>query len=242
MHFSTFRNRWPWAAGLILLGLVSLLRFGNTLAIAFESEQPSRSIGTPADGELQHGKRLPSRGPNFRAYSDLGALVGRNAVHHRVRDTVLDAYAAVARELPDATFVYGETGWPGGGSFKPHRTHQNGMAVDFFVPVRDDHGQAHRVPTHAFNRYGYDLEFDAEGRMHHHRIDFDAMAAHLNALQAAADRHGLGIRVVIFDRPLQEKLFASPGGAGLAGKMSFSRRQPWVRHDEHSHVVFVERG
>lgn len=239
MYSLTFRNRWPWMAGLLLLGLVTLLRYGNSLAIAFESPQPSRSIGTPADGALEHGKRLPSRGPNFRVYSDLGALIGRNAVHHRVRETMLDAYADVARELPDATFVYGETGWPGGGSFKPHRTHENGMAVDFFVPVRDESGQAHRVPTHAFNRYGYDLEFGADGRMQHYRIDFEAMAAHLRALDAAAHDNGLEIRMVIFDQPLQKALFATRGGGDLARRMPFSRRQPWVRHDEHYHVVFA---
>lgn len=239
---STLRFRWPWTAGLILLGLIGLLRFGNTLAIAFESTRPSRSIGTPADGELRFGKRLPSRGSNFRAYSDLGALIGRNAVHDRVRDAVLDAYAEVARELPEAKFVYGETGWPEGGRFKPHRTHENGMAVDFFVPVRDHHGRAQHVPTHAFNRYGYDLEFSADGRLLDYRIDFEAMAAHLRALQVAARKHGLEIRLVIFDKPLQDRLFASRGGGDLGQRMRFSRRQPWVRHDEHYHVVFVERG
>lgn len=232
----------PLVAGLALLGLVGLLRFGNSFAIAFENPRPSRSIGTPDDGELQFGKRLPSRGSNFRAYSDVGALLGRNSVHDRVRDVVLDAYAEVARELPEAKFVYGETGWPAGGSFKPHRTHENGMAVDFFVPVRDHHGRAHGVPTHAFNRYGYDLEFSADGRLQDYRIDFEAMAAHLRALQAAGERHGLDIRLVIFDEALQGRLFASRGGDGLEQRLPFSRWQPWVRHDEHYHVVFAERG
>lgn len=242
MDPTSLRFRWPWVAGLVVLALVGLLRYGNTLAIALESPQPSRSVGTPAEGGLHHGKRLPSRGPNFRAYSDLGALVGRNAVHHRVRDTVLDAYAQIAREMPEAKFVYGETGWPWGGSFKPHRTHENGMAVDFFVPVRDHSGRAQHVPTHAFNRYGYDLEFSADGRLHDYRIDYDAMAAHLRALQQAGQRHGLDIRVVIFDQPLQQALFASRGGAGLRHQVPFSRGKAWVRHDEHYHVVFVERG
>jgi penicillin-insensitive murein endopeptidase len=242
MNSSTLRFRWPWRVCLVLLGLIGLLRFGNTLAIAFENDRPSRSIGTPTDGGLQHGKRLPSRGANFRAYSDLGALVGRNAVHHRVRDAVLEAYAEVERELPSARFVYGETGWPEGGRFEPHRTHENGMVVDFFVPVRDQHGRAQHVPTHAFNRYGYDLEFSRDGRLQDYRIDFEAMAAHLRALQAAGRRHGLEIRLVIFDNPLQERLFASRGGRGLRKDMTFSSREPWVRHDEHYHVVFVERG
>jgi len=142
MDRSKLLRRGPVLAGLGLFGLVLLLRFGNTVAIALESPRPSRSIGTPAQGELHDGKRLPSRGENFRAYSDLGALLGRNAVHHKVRDAVLEAYAELARDHADVTFVYGETGWPGGGRFEPHRTHQNGMAVDFFVPVRDRDGRA----------------------------------------------------------------------------------------------------
>lgn len=241
MDSRILRFRWPWLAGLLMFALVGVLRFGNTLAIAFESAHPSRSIGTPAEGALEFGKRLPSRGPNFRAYSDVGALIGRNAVHGRVRDTVLEAYARLATDIPDAAFVYGETGWPSGGSFKPHRTHENGMAVDFFVPVRDSHGHAHRVPTHAFNRYGYDLEFDADGRMQDYRIDFEAMAAHLRALQDAARRNGLDVQVVIFDKTLRRALFASEGGRELEQSLRFSRREPWVRHDEHYHVVFVER-
>jgi penicillin-insensitive murein endopeptidase len=242
MDRSKLLRRGPVLAGLCLLGLVLLLRYGNSLAIALESPQPSRSLGTPARGELQHGKRLPSRGDNFRAYSDLGALLGRNAVHGKVRAAMLDAYAQLARDQADVTYVYGETGWPGGGRFAPHRTHQNGLAVDFFVPVRDDEGRPQAVPTHAFNRYGYDLEFNARGRMPGYRIDFPAMAAHLEALRSAGRRHGLDIEVVIFDPRLQPELLASRGGENLRGRMNFSRRDAWVRHDEHYHVVFVERG
>jgi penicillin-insensitive murein endopeptidase len=242
MDRSKLLRRGPVLAGLCLLGLVLLLRYGNSLAIALESPQPSRSLGTPARGELQHGKRLPSRGDNFRAYSDLGALLGRNAVHGKVRAAMLDAYAQLARDQADVTYVYGETGWPGGGRFAPHRTHQNGLAVDFFVPVRDDQGRPQAVPTHAFNRYGYDLEFNTQGRMAGYRIDFPAMAAHLEALRVAGRRHGLDIQVVIFDPRLQPALFASRGGGNLRGRMNFSRRDAWVRHDEHYHVVFVERG
>ena len=78
-----------------LLTLFALL--GNDLARAFESRTPSESIGRPGAGRLRHGKRLPTSGPNFRAYSPLGAALGRTAVNDRVRDAVLEAYAGVAR-------------------------------------------------------------------------------------------------------------------------------------------------
>ena len=62
-------------------------------------------------------------------------------------------------------FVYGETGWAGGGRFKPHRTHQNGTSVDFMVPVRNDAGASVPLPRGYGDRYGYDLEFDASGHL-----------------------------------------------------------------------------
>lgn len=231
------RSTWPWVLVATVAALALLLRFGNTVAIVLEDPRPSVSIGTPSNGSLERGKRLPSRGVNFRAYSDLGALLGRNAVDGRVRSAVLQAYGDLARSRPGTLFLYGETGWPSGGRFRPHRTHQNGMAVDFLVPVRDQHGRSRWLPAHAFNHYGYDIEFSADGRWRDYRIDYPAMAAHLRALDAASRRHGLKIRTVIFDPALLPQLLSAAGNS-LARDVAFSRRDAWVRHDEHYHVVF----
>lgn len=217
-----------------------LLRFGNDLAIALQSDTASRSIGTPAAGRLEHGKRLPSRGANFRAYSDLGALLGRNAVHDRVLAAVLDAYGELARARPADRYVYGESGWPGGGSFKPHRTHRNGMAVDFFVPVLDAAGRPAFFPASPFNKFGYGVEFDALGRWRGWSIDFDALAAHLAALSDAARAHGLRIEVVVFDPQLLQRLQSAAARRRQLRGVRFSRTRPWVRHDEHYHVLFAQ--
>lgn len=238
---SRTRRRLLLFAGLLLAWL-AVLRWGNDVAIALEDDAPSRSHGTPANGRLDNGKRLPSRGENFRAYSSLGTLLGRNSVHHAVRDTIVDAYADLAVTRPGSRFVYAETGWPSGGRFRPHRTHRNGMAVDFHVPVVDSGDDSRWLPTHPWNQWGYGLEFDAEGRLGELRIDFEAMAAHLGALDAAARENGLRIEVVIFDPPLHAALFAVDGMAALRTRIRFSPRAAWVRHDEHYHVVFVRAG
>lgn len=237
-------SRWRWrlaGTSLLLVAGWTVLRFGNDLAILLESDAVSRSIGSPAAGRLEHGKRLPSRGDNFRVYSDLGALLGRNAVHGRVRDSVLQAYAQIARVRPADRHVYGETGWPGGGPFRPHRTHQNGMAVDFFVPVRDPAGRPAFFPASPFNRFGYGIEFDSQGRWQGWQIDFDALAAHLEALAEAARRAGLRIEVVIFDPALLRRMQSSVPRRDQLHAVRFSQTQPWVRHDEHYHVVFAPR-
>lgn len=219
-----------------------VLRFGNDAIRLVESRAPSTSHGTPARGSLEHGKRLPTVGANFRAYSLLGSLLGRASVHSAVKATVVDAYDAMLASHPDVRWAYGETGWPHGGPFPPHQTHENGLSVDFMVPVRDAVGHSVRLPTWPWRKFGYALNFDANGRgtgsVSGLTIDFDAIAAHLLALADAAPRHGAAVDVVIFAPELERRLVATPAGKRLAGRVRFTRRPPWVRHDEHYHVNF----
>ena len=231
-----------WSLALLVVAAL-VLRFGNDALRLFESSAPSVSRGTPANGSLVRGKRLPTAGTNFRAYSLLGALLGRASVHSAVKATVLEAYEKLAVSHPDVRWVYGETGWPRGGPFPPHQTHENGLSVDFMVPVRDRVGRSVRLPTWPWRKFGYALNFDATGRgtgsVRDLTIDFDAVAAHLLALSDAAPRHGVTLDVVIFAPELERRLVATPAGKRLAGRVRFSRRPPWVRHDEHYHVNFA---
>jgi penicillin-insensitive murein endopeptidase len=226
-------------AGTLGAAFASAVLWGNGIARAVESAAPSRSIGTLAAGRLENGKRLPTSGPTFRAYSRLGALLGRNSVHGTVRTVVTDAYAQVALTDPDVRFVYGETGWPSGGRFRPHRTHRNGLSVDFMVPVRTSDGRSRPLPTWPWTRFGYDLEFGADGRLGDLHIDWDALAAHLAALRAAAAKHHASIRLVILDPAFEELLKAHPARRALVDDLPFMRGRPWVRHDEHYHVDFA---
>lgn len=219
-------------------------RVAATLALVVLGALPvlaaeSICYGTTADGRLENGCRLPAGGENFSSYSALGRLLGRTYVHCTVAAIVADSYEELARTHPRKRFVYGETGLAAGGRFKPHKTHQNGLSVDFFVPVVDDLGRSVPIPTDPFNRWGYDVELDAEGRTEDLRIDFEAMAAHLVALERAARAHGVGIWRVIFDPELQPRLRGTEAWPRLEGRVRFSTRRSWVRHDEHYHVDFA---
>lgn len=195
--------------------------------------------GTTANGSLEKGCKLPYEGPNFRAYSRPGHLLGRTYVHCGVAELVTGAYGKLNRQMSGTRFVYGETGWASGGSFRPHKTHQNGLSVDFMVPVVDGAGRSVPLPTSAFNKYGYDVDFDEAGRFGDLRIDFDAMAAHILALSRSAEEAGIGIWRVIFDPKLQPKLRETAAWPALEGRIRFSTRRSWVRHDDHYHVDFV---
>ncbi len=195
--------------------------------------------GTPANGRIQRSAQLPASGMNFRAYSRTGVSLGRTYTHARVADAITGAYTTLAQRMPAKTFVYGETGFAKGGPFKPHKTHQNGLSVDFMVPVIDANGRSVPLPGNAHNRYGYDIEFDANARYRDLRIDFEALAEHLYALDQAGRRSGAPIRRVIFEAAFLPKLFATKRGAYLRKHIAFTRGKVWWRHDEHYHVDFV---
>jgi len=223
---------------LVIMLLVTAGFSARTLFAGTTDDKPSISHGTPAKGWLEYGKSLPYSGPNFITYSDTGTFLGRTYVHSSVKAAVLEAYSTVHHEHPDYLYVFGETGWKSGGRIRPHKTHQNGMSVDFMVPVRDKHNKPVYLPCSPFNKFGYNIEFDVEGKYDDLTIDFESMAVHLLALKKAAEDNGLVIDRVIFDPALQKLLFKTPSGSRLKESMTFSKKRSWVRHDEHYHVDF----
>ena len=159
-------------------------------------------------------------------------------MHSTVHDIVLAAYSALEESAPNKVFVYGETGSRNGGQFKPHKTHRNGLSVDFMVPVLDDEGRSVALPTGILQKWGYDLEFDESGKLGKLRIDADSLAEHLYQLHVAATERGVQIWRVIFDPELQPLLHGTERWPYLAENVIFSAKRSWVRHDEHYHVDF----
>lgn len=199
----------------------------------------SQCFGTVGNGWIEDSVQLPATGANFAAYSSIGTAAGRTYVHSKVAEVVVSAYAALAVSAPGTAFVYGETGAAAGGPFRPHRTHQNGLSVDFFVPVRNEAGNSVALPANLANRLGYDIEFDAHAKFGNYRIDFPAMAEHLYQLDRAAKVRGVGIALVIFAPVFLPQLFEAPRGPYLRENLRFMTGKPWVRHDEHYHVDFA---
>ena len=218
-----------------LLGIVLGLIFAPTYIGATEN---STCYGTTSNGRLENGVQLPSSGANFTSYGSIPEIMGRTYVHDRVRDTVVTAYQTLAKEMPDKVFKYAETGFKEGGKFKPHKTHRNGLSIDFMVPVIDPEGRSVQLPTHPFNRYGYDIEFDEHGRYKEYTIDYEALAAHIVALHKAAAQQGIGIWRVIFDPKLSPNLYKTKYGEYLRKQILIPTKRSWVRHDEHYHVDF----
>lgn len=224
--------------GVLILLWLPIWWYGNDLLRGLEPATPSVSHGSSGSGSLEHGKRLPSSGANFRTYSRLGSLFGRTAVHSTVREILLASYARMAVEHPEVKFIYGETGHLGGGPFPPHRSHQNGTSVDLFVPVVDAQGRSTTLPIGPTNEFGYWIEFDSVGQWHDYTIDFPVVAAHLLALQQIARAHGAPVTRVIFAPEFRAQLARSAEGRAALDSIPWMTAKPWVRHDEHYHVDF----
>ncbi|RYV01865.1 replication initiation protein [Shewanella sp. OPT22] len=200
--------------------------------------ESSICYGTTANGNLTNGVQLPADGDNFVGYSRIARLAGRTYVHSAVRNIILSSYQHLKTELPHKVFKYAETGFKSGGKFKPHKTHQNGLSVDFMTPVLDEKGNSVHLSTSPFNRFGYDIEFDSKGRYEDLTIDYVGLAAHITALHKNAKSQGYDVWRVIFAPNLQPKLFDTEYGHYLKKHVQFSTKRSWVRHDEHYHVDF----
>ena len=136
--------------------------------------------GEANNGRLENGSRLPSDGKNFESYSMIAESLGRTYVHDLVHEIVVQSYGQMFEDYPEDFFKYGETGFKNGGEIRPHRSHQNGLSVDFYVPVRK--GEKLTVlPTNLLNKWGYNTEFDEKGKYRSLVIDFEVMARHITA-------------------------------------------------------------
>jgi len=211
-----------------------------TFVLIFITQANAESIcyGTTKKGALKNGVKLPASGPNFESYGKVPQLAGRTYVHDKVRDVLVQAFHQLESSQAGKRFKYAETGFEDGGQFKPHKTHQNGLSVDFMVPVINQQGESVYLPTHPFNKYGYNIEFDKNGRFDNYQIDFDALGAHLKALHQMAEKNKIKIWRVLFDPRLQALLYQSKYGSYVKKHIFIPNKKSWVRHDEHYHVDF----
>ncbi|NKF50725.1 replication initiation protein [Shewanella sp. WXL01] len=214
-----------------LLVLLSIVCFNA-------NAKESVCYGTTSNGRLENGVELPAKGDNYVTYSYAARLAGRTYVHSKVRDVIVSSYAHLYQQHPNKVFKYAETGFESGGRFRPHKTHRNGLSVDFMTPVIDNKGNSVHLPTNVFNKLGYNIEFDANDQYDGLMIDYDAMAAHIVSLHKAALANEIEIWRVIFDPQLQPHLFKTRYANYLKQHITFSKKRSWVRHDEHYHVDF----
>ncbi len=206
----------------------------------------STAVGTAAKGSLLHGKLIPFQGPNYRYYDTLSYLDDRAFVHHGVKKAVLAAYEEMDSLFPRRLFTIMECSKKDGGKIWPHRTHQNGVSIDFMVPMTQGGNPYYGLDTMGFSHYLLDFADDGSAPgLPDVKIDFDIVAAHLLSLQRCALKNGLAVSKILLKKELLDELFASRYGPQLkASKLYFPQGlEPLINqlHDNHYHIDFVLR-
>lgn len=185
---------------------------------------------------------LPLSGSNFSAGSSVAYAAGRYYLKGKTTACVLAAYADLERDFPQYSYLYGEMGWNGGGRFRPHRTHQEGLNADFMTPMYRQGENGERMPAQlpcsATNLWGYNIRLDEAGRYEDLTFDTAAAIAHLEALSRNAPRYGLRVQRVIFDPPMLRLLQKDPSYSRIKG-LNFLETKAWFPHDGHYHVDFA---
>lgn len=228
----------------LLAIIICALAIPSFSQITHKNQGKSVSIGEVNKGAIENAYQLPRKGKNFKYFSLFSYYVlGRAYVNSAVYHAVLESYSELYKSHPEKYFRIMECSRKHGGSMRPHRTHQNGLSVDFSTPLIKNGKQ-----TTFYNKVGifhYALNFNNKGQLKINRkvsVDFDLMAEHILLLDIAARKHGYKISKVIFKLELKDALFATENGKKLKAKgIYFAQRlTPVINklHDEHYHVDF----
>lgn len=204
---------------------------------------PSKSHGTVSKGSLENATLIPFEGTNYKYFDKSSYLGGRAYTHSVVAEITLATYASLEK-LVDRQFRVMEFSCEKGGKIFPHKTHQNGLSVDFMIPLKKDNAPYYGLDNKGASHYL--LDFDHSGKYSEDptiSIDFNMAAQHILELDQQARKKGMRIEKVIFNTFLKDELFASEYGRKLAASGIYITHNltPIINdlHDDHFHVDFT---
>lgn len=203
----------------------------------------SQSVGTVSQGKLINGKLMPFSGPNFQYFDTSSYLAGRAFVHEKVKNTILNTYQKYNKMNPNRKFCLMECSYQHGGKLFPHHTHQNGLSVDFMMPLTQNKRPYYGLDNLGKNHYW--LEFDNEGKYTKDtsiEIDFELVAQQILTLEKKGREEGLKVKKVIIKIELKDELFSGYFGKQLqkSGIYVVQSLTPLINslHDDHFHIDF----
>lgn len=213
----------------------------------YKNEGKSKAIGSPGNGQLENPHLMPYSGENFRYFSPLSYYILDDAyLHSKVQATLLAAYEECEKTCAGTKFRVMECANKDGGKMWLHRTHQNGLSVDFMVPKKRGTKQSKWLDR--LGLWHYLLEFTDDGKSKLNReieIDFETMGKHILALDRAARDNGLKINKVILKIELKDDFYATESGKKVKQKGIYFARSLSDRvnevHDDHYHIDFELR-
>ena len=154
--------------------------------------------------------------------------------------------------------VYGEGSWGGkhgNKPLKPHRSHNNGLHLDIFMPLKNNAGKPVYFPIKRDNLFGYAVNFNkkgkGQGKYKKYQIDWVGL---ISLFEALCRHGGNKIEKVLIARDLLPALrdpalkqYWAPIPKRCRKKLhpikvlkpyTFAGQKLLVDHDDHIHVQF----
>ncbi|MFK8046730.1 MAG: penicillin-insensitive murein endopeptidase [Crocinitomicaceae bacterium] len=203
----------------------------------------SKTVGTVSKGSLKNGKLIPYFGSNYTYFYKESYLASRAYTSDKVMKIILKAYDELKNDYPLRHFFLMELSNKNGGKMFPHKTHQNGLSVDFMMPKLKNNEPFYGLDTIGKDHYWLDFNDSGEQRGDSSiKIDFELMAHHILILQKEAQKIGYQINKVIVKIEYKDELLAGPKGQLLdkSGIYIVKKLTPVINnlHDEHFHIDF----
>ena len=228
----------------ILLLLLVILIICALPELIHKNAGTSRSIGSVGKGSLENAWLVPYSSANFSYFSPLSYYILNNGyTNAKVYRTLVAAYKTCEKSCAGRHFRIMECSNKKGGKMLIHRTHQNGLSVDFMIPKKKG-----TRPSYFWDRLGvwhYLLAFNNAGHLTINKkvqLDFETMGQHILALEQAVRQNGLRIKKLILKIELKDDFYKTKSGKKVRQKgIYFARSLPDLvnrAHDEHYHVDF----
>ena len=243
-----------WKKYTTRLGFCIVLMASGCITTSYTRHFVSKdNVTTRQSGELIGTRSLAPYGKGYRTYSLLGSAIGRQYAHHKVIETLEEAFENLHVET-GRTFDIAEIGHKNGGKFSPHRTHRDGLSVDIMTPMKTEEGHPARLNTGPLSLWGYCWHIDPKNnRLNGYKwdvlpgskypelcptiqmssekeVDFDMMLRIIQELSSVARSKGGRIKYIIVAPSYVSSLRGS--GVTLSTKAK-------IIHDDHIHIEFA---
>lgn len=228
----------------ILLIILSGIIIACTPNMFYKNTGVSTSIGSPGNGSLKNAYQIDYKANNYKYFSPVSYYLFNNGfLNSSLYHTIIDSYKECEETCPGTEFRIMECSDKKGGKVLLHRTHRNGMSVDFMVPKLKNNMQ-----KKFYDRIGlfhYLLNFDSSGQLKLNKkvtIDFETIGKHIIALDNAARENGLVISKVILKIDLKDDFYKTKSGKEVKRRGIYLARSLQskvdIMHDDHYHVDF----
>lgn len=229
---------------IILLVILFAFTIKSTPQILHKNAGPSKTTGKVNNGEIENAWLMPRKGNNYKYFSWFSYyILGRGYTHSDVCKTIIASYSELEETSPGIKFRHMESAKKKGGKTWPHRTHQNGLSVDFMTPLKKNEKQ--KLAYDRIGMFRYVMNFDNNGKAKINKkvsIDFEQCALHILTLEKHARQHNLRIKKVILNTNLKDDLFKTKYGQKLkeSGIYFTQNLSPMLNklHDDHYHIDF----